>query len=529
MRPIDLFHRAARATPDAMAVVGSPGWLAPQGDMTYSTLLHHVQALAYAFQQVSGKRRPVVALLTENSVDMLVATLAVYACQGVLVPLTSKYPAAEIAKQVATANPDILVAGSALSGVVAQLPASFARIWLGPSGTVPVAVAANAGQDQTLVDLLAQYAGKAPLPSAYQASDIAAIKFTGGSSGVPKAVLQSGRCLVMMACSLQQVFQLGPDDRFVLAPPMTHGAGTFVLPLLAAGGSLIIADGPKAEALLDLMRDQRATGTWIPPTLLYRMIDAQAWQPRALPALRHLLYGGAAMAPDRLTQALDLFGPVVGVCYGLTEAPVILCGMDGREGAQAGVMGSVGRAAPLTRLGIMGPDGLLLPDGQVGEVVARGDLLMSGYLNMPDATAETLKDGWLHTGDLGYLNDAGYLFLKGRIKDVIISGGFNVYPSDVEAALSEHPDVAESCVFGLPDPMWGERVEAAVELRPGASADEPVLRQYLKERLGAVRTPKRIHLHAQLPRSALGKIQKRELRESLMTAAGGEPANTPSQ
>ncbi|MFC3336973.1 class I adenylate-forming enzyme family protein [Paracandidimonas soli] len=510
MRPIDLFYRAARMAPQALAVAGSVSKLAPDGKLSYAELEHHAQALAAALQKLGGKPRPVVALLTENSPEMLVAILAIYACQGVLVPLTSKYPAAEIHKQIATAQPDVIVASPKLAGVVRDL--STRVVWTAMSED------AREG-DACLGDLLREWDGRVPAETAYDAADVAAIKFTGGSSGQPKAVLQSARCLVTMAVSMQQVFGLSDDDRFLLAPPMTHGAGTFVLPLLMAGGSLIIADGPKADVLLDLMQAHDATGTWVPPTLLYRMLDAQEAVPRSLPRLRHLLYGGAGIAPDRLAQAQSLFGPVVGVCYGQTEAPVIISGMAGAEAAQDHARGSVGRAAPLTRLAIMAADGALLPPGEEGEVVARGDLLMSGYLSMPDATRETLKDGWLHTGDLGYLSPQGYLFLKGRLKEVIISGGFNVYPSDVEAALSEHAAVAESCVFGLPDPLWGERVEAAVELKQEACATEEELIGFLKERIGAVRTPKRIHLFESLPRSALGKIQKRELREGLMSAA----------
>jgi acyl-CoA synthetase (AMP-forming)/AMP-acid ligase II len=158
----------------------------------------------------------------------------------------------------------------------------------------------------------------------------------------------------------------------------------------------------------------------------------------------------------------------------------------------------------------------MCPPFESGEIVARGDLLMSGYMDMPEETRAVLSDGWLRTGDVGYLDDKGYLFIKGRSRDVVISGGFNVYPADVEDALSQHEDIAESVVFGVPDPHWGERVEAAVELRRGRQISAEALRSHVREKLGAVRTPKAIHIVDQLPRNALGKVQKRQLREDFI-------------
>jgi acyl-CoA synthetase (AMP-forming)/AMP-acid ligase II len=162
---------------------------------------------------------------------------------------------------------------------------------------------------------------------------------------------------------------------------------------------------------------------------------------------------------------------------------------------------------------IMDDKNRILPPGEMGEIVCRGDLVMNGYLDMPEETAKTIVDGWLHTGDAGTMDERGYVFIKDRIRDVIISGGFNVYPTDVEAALALHPAVHECIVFGVPDAKWGERVEAAIQLKPGRSFDEAEIVAFLKARVGAVKTPKKIHVAESLPRSAVGKVLRREARK----------------
>lgn len=503
MTPIDFFLHAAALTPNATAAVE----LNPAGQathrLTFGELATNVHAVASAFQHLSGKPCPTVALLCGNSVDMLTTLLATYACRGVLAPLTPKNPAAELRQQIDAAQPDLIVA-------------DMASAELAHSTGIPVVSLGTAGDTHSLSTLLREYQGKTPQVVEVDLVQTVALKFTGGSSGKPKAVLQSARCLNTMVASLMLVYSFNEKERFLMAPPMTHGAGTFVLPVLAAGGCLVIMDAPRADALLDAMAAEQITSTWVPPTLLYQMIDKQAQQARPMPQLRNLLYGGAGAAMERLLQARALFGNVVGVTYGLTEAPVIIAGMPGHACSDDRNLGTAGRAGPLTRLAVMDATGALLPAGGEGEVVARGDLLMTGYIDMPEETSNTLPGGWLRTGDVGYIDERGYLFIKGRTKDVIISGGFNVYPVDVEAALATHGAVAESVVFGMPDAHWGERVEAVVELKAGSTTSAAELVAHARNGVGPVRAPKTVHIVDSLPRNALGKVQKRQLRQELI-------------
>ena len=251
----------------------------------------------------------------------------------------------------------------------------------------------------------------------------------------------------------------------------------------------------------------------MPPTLVYMLMGLQGASRADFPHLKRLIYGGAPMPPEKVREVRDFFGPVLGTTYGQTEAPQILTVMRSEDFADEANWAAVGRCTWFSDVAIMSPEGKLLATGEVGEVVARGPLLMTGYWKLPEKTAETLVDGWLHTGDRGMFDERGYLYLKDRLKDMVITGGFNVYPIEVENALSQHPAVHECTVFGVPDDKWGESVQAAVQLRPGESASEADLTAFVRERLGPVQTPKRIHFIQDLPRSPVGKVLKNAVRD----------------
>jgi acyl-CoA synthetase (AMP-forming)/AMP-acid ligase II len=233
-------------------------------------------------------------------------------------------------------------------------------------------------------------------------------------------------------------------------------------------------------------------------------------------SLRHLVVGGAPMPPEKVDEAIGFFGPRIGLTYGQTEAPQIVTMIRPHEVVDPVNRGSAGGTAWLSDMAIMSPQGEFLPVGEKGEVVVRGDLVMTGYWNMPEKTEQTIVDGWLHTGDVGYVDERGYLYIKDRLRDVVITGGFNVYPVDVEDALCKHPAVHEASVVGVPDDKWGEAVQAAVQLKPGKAVTDTQLMQHVKDLLGGVHTPKRIHFFEQLPRSSVGKVLKKDIRDQLI-------------
>jgi acyl-CoA synthetase (AMP-forming)/AMP-acid ligase II len=242
-------------------------------------------------------------------------------------------------------------------------------------------------------------------------------------------------------------------------------------------------------------------------------------------SLRYFLYGAAPMSVDKLKKAIKVFGPVMAGGYGQTEAPASIALLppdqhfSGDALANDERLSSVGRPSPLIRVEIMDERNCILGTGETGEICVRGDLVMKGYYKAPDKTAETIIDGWLHTGDIGHLDAEGYLYVTDRKKDMLITGGFNVYPSEVEQVIWAHPAVQDCAVIGVPDPQWGEAVKAVVELNPGQSVTAEELIALCKEKLGSVKAPKSVEFTAALPRSTIGKVLKKDLRAGYWAAA----------
>ena len=498
MYPIDFFYRAVRMYPQREALAGGGQVL------TYAALAARVDAAACALQQLDAEPGSRVGICAGNTVDHVVALLAVLAAGKVWVPLNWRNPAAELNRIIAFTEPTIVVAEPAHLGTL-DLAGVKAVLALGEGGEARA----------TLQAAEAAHAGQRPRPHGRSRDEAQAIKFTGGSTGVPKGVMQPYRAWVATLVNQIQAFGFGADDRYLISAPVTHGTSTYLLPILAQGGCHVLPASNKPAELLRSFREDGITTTFMPPTLLYMLVAEAHGERLRLPRLRHLIYGGAPMPPEKIRVVRDCFGPVLETTYGQTEAPQVVSVMRAEDFADEANWRSVGRQGLVTDMAIMSPEGALLPTGEAGEIVVRGDLIMNGYWKMPEKTAETIVDGWLHTGDRGYVDERGYLFLKDRLREVVITGGFNVYPIDVESVLDQHPAVHESAVFGIEDDKWGEAVHAAVQLKPGAQVSAQELIAFAKEHLGSVKTPKAVHFYADLPRSVAGKVHKVTLKADI--------------
>ena len=358
--------------------------------------------------------------------------------------------------------------------------------------------------------------------------DLAMIVGTGGTTGRPKGVMLTGTNLETMT-ALTLIGYPWPTrparPTYLALAPLTHAAGVLCFPVLASGGSIVVMRTPDVGGFLAAIAEHRVTHTFLPPTLIYMVLDHPDLATTDLSSLQCFWYGAAPMSSRRLEEALTRIGPVMAQLFGQTEAPMMISTMAPRDHFREDGsialerLSSAGRPAPLVTVAVMDDDGRLLPDGERGEIVVRSSLVMRGYYKNPAATAEASAYGWHHTGDIGYLStdpgDEGFLHIVDRAKDMVITGGFNVYSTEVEQALMAHPAIADCAVVGLPDEKWGERLTAVLQLRPGQSVLPAQVQAFVKERIGSVKTPKQVEVWDDLPRSKVGKVLKTEIKKQL--------------
>lgn len=378
------------------------------------------------------------------------------------------------------------------------------------------------GETEQASSLTKFSSGQSELPPVihYGMEDVVAVQPTGGTTGAPKGVMNTHRSVQTMVAHAMMACHYDPAEPIVYlaAAPMTHSTGLGSLACTAQGGTTIILKQIDPSGLCDAISRHRVTEVFLPPTVIYALLGAPDIHTRDFSSLRYLQYGAAPMSVEKLRQAIAIFGPVMTEFYGQTECLGTIAIMRPQEHFTNGQiaddqrLASCGRTSPLIRVAIMDGTGKPCATGVAGEICVSGDLLMKGYYKAPEKTAESIIDGWLHTGDIGHLDANGYLHITDRKKDMIITGGFNVYPSEVEQVIWSHPAVQDCAVIGVPDPKWGEAVKAVVELKPGHAVDAGELIALCKERLGSVQAPKSVDFVPTLPRSPNGKVLKKDIR-----------------
>ncbi len=366
-------------------------------------------------------------------------------------------------------------------------------------------------------DLLAELPHTLPAPLVDEGTTdaIAWLAYTGGTTGRSKGVMIPHRSLITMTVLLYADWDWPAEIRFLAATPISHAAGVSLYPILMRGGFVRLVQGFEAEAYCRTIEQEKITAVFLVPTLIYALLDAPQIRERFdLSSLDMIVYGAAPMSPDRLREGIRIFGNIFVQLYGQTEAPQCITTMRkaDHDDTRPGRLGSCGRPNPLVDIKLFDAEMREVGTGEPGEICVRGTLVMDGYWKRPEATAEAFRGGWLHTGDVAVRDAEGYLYIVDRTKDMIISGGFNIYPREVEDALMAHHAVASAAVIGIPDDKWGEAVKAFVVLKPGANNDAAELQAHVKDKRGAPWSPKSIDFIDAIPVTGLGKIDRKALR-----------------
>ncbi|NKY52708.1 fatty-acid--CoA ligase FadD8 [Nocardia vermiculata] len=371
------------------------------------------------------------------------------------------------------------------------------------------------------VDLIAAAAEFSPQPIEavdLAPTDVISISYTGGTTGKPKGVIGTAATMATMTQIQLSEWEWPKRPRFLICTPLSHAGAAFFLPVVVLGGQCVVLPRFDAGEVLRAIEEHRITSTMLVPSMLYALLDHPDIDKRDLSSLETVYYGASSIDPARLTQAIDRFGPIFAQYYGQSEAPMAISYLGKHEHDEARLT-SCGRPSVALRTALLGPDGQRVERGEAGEVCVSGPLLAGGYLNLPEVTAETFHDGWLHTGDLAREDSDGFWHIVGRTKDMIVTGGFNVFPREVEDVVGAHPKVTGVAVVGVADPRWGEAVTAVVVLTPG-TADDPdavatvidEIGQEVKRRKGSVQAPKHVIVVDELPLTGLGKIDKKAVR-----------------
>ncbi len=457
------------------------------------------------------------AVWATNDVAAWTCTLGLWRANMCWIPIGARNPAEENQYVLDAFDCEVLFFQKDFAPVIAAMQPRLPkiRLWICVDGEAPEVAGAR-----SLTSWVADQPSTRPVVAA-DMDDFVMLSTTGGTTGMPKGVMNTHRSLQTFCAHFMLGCHYGADSRPVnlAAAPMTHTAGLLSVPCTARGGTVVVLAKPDPALLLGAIPKHRVTELFLPPTVIYRLLDVPDLATKVdFSSLKYLIYGAAPMSIEKLKRAIELIGPVMMGGYGQTEAPASIAYLPPDEHFEAGKLASderlasVGRPNPLIRVEIMNDANRILGPGETGEICVQGDLVMKGYYKQPEKTAETIIDGWLHTGDIGHLDASGYLHITDRKKDMIISGGFNVYPSEVEQVIWSHPAVQDCAVIGVPDAQWGEAVKAVVELNTGQSVSADELIALCKTKLGSVMAPKSVDFVASLPRSPVGKVMKKDLR-----------------
>lgn len=506
-------HRSVQQKPDGIATIF--------GDRvrSFAEQQHRVARLAGALRGLGVAPGDRVAYLGLNSDWFVEYYLAVPWADAVVNPINFRWSPAEISYSLADSQTRVLLVDDAFAELVPAIRQRYTEL-----GTV--VHVGDGDPPQGMLSYEALVADGPAVDDARRGGDaLAGLFYTGGTTGFPKGVMLSHTNLITSALGSLVTGAFGNGGRFLSAAPMFHMGG--LIPIMSAfitGGTHVAVPRFDPVPIMQAIERHRVTDTALIPIMIQLLVDHPQCAEHDLSSLRRLVYGGSPISLavlDRARKALPQ--TAFAQLYGQTElspAATILMPADHEEsGSHPGRLRSGGQAAPHAEVRIVGPAGSELPRGQVGEIVCRGRHVMLGYWGKPEETAAVLRGGWVHTGDAGWMDDDGYVYVADRLKDMIVTGGENVYSTEVENAVAAHPAVANCAAVAVPDDLWGERVHAIVVRKPGAEVTEEQIRDHAKTLIAGYKAPRTVEFVDALPATPTGKVLKRELRAKYWAGA----------
>ncbi len=506
MRVIDFFDKSVGYYPDRVFV---------QQDSVKRTYLESQRVthrIANALHRDGFDAGVRIAVYAPNDYRIVEVMYGLFRAGAVLIPVNIRNPIKENLYVLNMVKCNMVFYHSAFEAHVSRMKKEC------PSIRQFVCIDTDQGEGAYLADWMDPSDKPAPYIE-HKPTDLFGIFATSGTTGNPKGVLHTHQSLMLVVIDF--LYSLGyrdPQIHYCVAP-VTHLAGTFIFSFSAVGSTTILESNVDPLKIMKTIEEQKVTVLFLPPTVIYMMLAHPQVRDFDYSSLKNFIYAAAPMSPEKVREANEVFGPVMTNIFGQTESPApttILLPEEHRPDdgpVWEKRLSSIGRACLSRWTEIMDENGNILPPHETGELVVRGSGNMAGYLDDPEATAEACRFGWHHTGDMGFKDEEGYITLVDRKKDMIVSGGFNVFSVEVEKALLSHEAVLEAAVIGVPDEKWGEAVKGLVELKPDQNVSEEELIAYCKERIGSVKAPKGIDFISELPRSATGKVLKRKLRD----------------
>lgn len=496
-----LYLSAFKAFPEKIAIVSD------RGDDTYEALGKRSQQIARLLLSRGLKRQDAIAFLVGNRSE---AIAAIIAAQLIGLKNVSLHPMASEADHLF-----VLKDADVKALVVDEQKYAERTQAIVAQGIVSQVLSLDdSANGQGLMRMASTFDDSELAATVDDPAEITKLSYTGGTTGRSKGILHSHRTVVTMINYLLATYEWPVQIRYLATTPISHAAGALILPTFLRGGTLFLMEKYDAEDFLKRVERDRINCTFLVPTQIYGLLDLPVLNKHDFSSLELILYGAAPIAPARLEEALEKMGQIFGQLYGQAEAPMALTYLSRQDHDlnRHHLLRSCGRVIPGNQVRLLSATCEEVLPGEVGELCVRGPLVMDGYLNRPEENEKVFAGNWLHTGDMARMDAQGYVYIVDRLKDMIISGGFNVYPSEIENCLAQHPDVAMSAVIGIPHAKWGEAVTAVVVLKNGRALTEKEVIDYIVTHKGVVNTPKKVFFDTALPLTALGKVNKKKIR-----------------